>query len=688
MPTHAQQMKSLTYRSDVDGMRAIAILSVVAYHCNLPFTRGGFVGVDIFFVISGFLIGSLIYKEIGEHRFTLAVFYKRRAKRIVPALIGVLFFCYLAGVLMLSPHELRDFGRSAVAAVCSGSNILFWLRSGYFAADANLKPLLMTWTLGVEEQFYLICPLVLLLLRRVTRRSLLIIVAALSCVSLLLAIATATRDPDATFYLLPTRAWELATGIGVAVIDSRRVLSQSVMGHRMRKWVSAAGACLIGIAVFRTNIHTSLSIAAVTIPVAGAALIIWARDGIVNRFLAVKPLVFIGLVSYSWYLWHWPLLSFARICSDTDISQSVAVILAILSFGCAVLSWKFIERPFRESDTPAPVLLRRYAAFAALTAMPALVFWISAGLPQRNRVAEVMERGATPLREDPCLASYGRVPLNRSSFCDPRVDTPKVALLGDSHAADLAPAFRTLAARSGYALTEWTKSACPLLPSVTAASSMHPHHATECAQYNRERLRAVLGDRNIRIVVLSAVWGGYLNPNRNGWSLTPEGSDGAERSPDALSGLMSSGLDSVLNAMSEHHILVYLVQDNESFGFDPMRHMRTRLIAPRRLIAGIIAKDALQWDDGVAPSATSPESLAGRAIVAAAAERHPDVRIIDLRAKLCTPTGCRFAQGDEALFSDANHLTTLGASTAVSGVSLPAASSLSAHNQEHGASNL
>ena len=323
------QQRAIKYRPDIDGLRALAVISVLAYHCAPSWVKGGYIGVDVFFVISGYLIGALVYKEIRAGSFSIAEFYKRRAKRILPALFGVLIFCYVAGLLMLSPWELQMFSREAFASITSSSNFYFWRSVHYFHPDAWQRPLLMTWSLGVEEQFYIVFPLLMISLHGKRWRAQLCGIGAVAMLSLAASGWAAQHYPWFEFYMLPTRAWELAAGVLLAVYEANRLREKRSLPLPATHGISLLGVGLILVA----DVETLSGEAGRLLGVAGALLVIVSRDGIANRLLSCRPIVFIGLVSYSWYLWHWPMFSFAHIASSSDISVRAGIAIGLLSFG-------------------------------------------------------------------------------------------------------------------------------------------------------------------------------------------------------------------------------------------------------------------------------------------------------------------------------------------------------------------
>jgi peptidoglycan/LPS O-acetylase OafA/YrhL len=339
---------SIKYRPDIDGLRAVAVLLVLAYHVGIYRLRGGFVGVDVFFVISGFLIGSIILEDLSADRFSLVGFYERRIRRIFPALVVLLFFVSLLAYKFFLPTEFIAFGKSLLAATFSVSNVLFLQQSSYFDTPASMKPLLHTWSLAVEEQFYLFLPLFLMGLKKLSahRRKILVITVALA--SFVVSAVGAFLNKEATFYLAHTRAWELLLGTLLAM-DAFPSISNTVF----RNFASFVGIALILAAGLFFTTATPFPGATALLPCGGAALIIaTGKSGpsLVGRALSTKPAVFIGMISYSLYLWHWPLIVFQKASGLLVRGLSPnATKLALIgaSILLATLSWRFVEVPFR-----------------------------------------------------------------------------------------------------------------------------------------------------------------------------------------------------------------------------------------------------------------------------------------------------------------------------------------------------
>ncbi len=370
------------YRPDIDGLRAIAVLAVVIYHADLGL-NGGYVGVDVFFVISGYLITGLIFKELEAGQFKLLAFWERRVRRILPALIAMLFASVLVGWFRLLPQDFKALGQSITAQVALVANCYFYTVAGYFEQEAALKPLLHTWSLAVEEQFYLLFPLLLVFTRRCSRPVVSGIILVLGLMSFVLCVRWSQSHVWANFYFLPTRAWELLLGAWLAVLPSSKPVA------RWRAEVcGGVGLSLIlaGIALFDRD--TKMPGLPALLPCGGTAMVIAANglcSTVTRRLLAFRPLVWLGLISYSIYLWHWPVLVYAKYWAFTPLPLLQRGLLVLLSIALAGLSWRFIEQPFRRRKMGAKrahlFVMAGSAAAVLLSCGWAINAW--QGLPNR-----------------------------------------------------------------------------------------------------------------------------------------------------------------------------------------------------------------------------------------------------------------------------------------------------------------
>lgn len=669
-----------SYRPDIDGIRAIAILGVVLYHSRVPLFTGGFSGVDIFFVISGCLIGGHIFSELSAGTFSYLRFYQRRSKRILPAFYVVLVFIVLAGLIVLSPFELRQLGRGAVAATVCASNIYFWLKNNYFATNSQLDPLLMTWSLGVEEQFYAVVPLLMVLLVRIRRGLLLPAIAGICILSFLVACFALEKYPMLVFYLLPARAWEL--GVGVALGIGALSWKQNSFGPRLTQAVSLSGLALMLAPLFLLHAGSPFPGLAALPSVAGTALVLAVPTSWINRrLLSVPGLVFIGKISYSWYLWHWPLLAYLRIVSGQKPPAVGIFITVVVSFIVAVLSFYFIEQPLRRSTRrPVPLLIGYAAVSCALLVMCATL-WLSHGFPQRYPALARVEAKENVQHSDSCLADYGIDKPKLSPQCyDPGSTRPVIALLGDSHSAALAPGLRAVAAAQGYGFAQLTKVGCLPLDGAARYLSLHPLHAAECFRFNRAVLELVKRDLHIQVVVLSGAWPACLHRDwAHGWLVSDITRQRELPTLDATKELFVDSLAELIRSLEANRKQVIVIDDLPTFTFDPLEKFRISSISARRTLAnwlgnrdtvdlGFAPPGDVSGDAFIAPLATSllQQTLAGA----------PDATLVNLKAKLCNAYGnCVYRNETQLFYVDSDHVSPDGAFYALRDFQLPAPTS-------------
>ncbi len=335
----------MKYRPEIDGLRALAVIPVILFHSGFELFKGGFVGVDIFFVISGYLITTILIEDIENNRFSIINFYERRARRILPALYFIMIVCFPFAWMWMLPSQIKDFSLSVIAVSFFTSNFLFWRESGYFEALADYKPLLHTWSLAVEEQFYLLFPIFLILTWRFGKSKVFWMIIFMALISLILSEWGWRNKPIANFYLAPTRAWELFSGSIFAFIIHKK-------GIRKNNFLALTGLIAIIFSIFTFDESTPFPSLYAMVPITGVLLIVLfaEKTTITAKILSTKLLVGIGLISYSAYLWHQPLFALARIKLDEKPSEILMITLGILSFTLAVVSWRYIEKPFRRKD--------------------------------------------------------------------------------------------------------------------------------------------------------------------------------------------------------------------------------------------------------------------------------------------------------------------------------------------------
>jgi peptidoglycan/LPS O-acetylase OafA/YrhL len=494
-------LPSNRYRSDVDGLRAVAVMLVVNFHGFPLAMPGGFIGVDIFFVISGFLITGIIARELDAQHFSLVGFYNRRIRRIFPALIVVLCAVLVLGWLWMLPAPYAALSRDVAASAAFSANIALLLQSGYFDIESARKPLLHLWSLGIEEQFYLFWPLILMLAARL-RWSLLAVAAAIALASFVLNVALIGSDPVATFYLPFTRAWELLAGAVLACAWDRFDQSEAASNRR-----AVAGVVTIAVAAAVLNVHRAFPGWWALLPVAGGALLLSTPASWINRVcLGWPPLVWIGLISYPLYLWHWPLLVMFAIIKFEPLTLVDTELILLLSVLLAWGTYWFIEKPFR-FGRPVPFKAASLAGAMAVVAIAGVVVVAGRGFdfrlpPEIRAMADVPEQTAQ-WRIHQCLLDLG----HETSFADECVDRdrrPLLLLWGDSTAGALMPGLRKAQANRDFGIAQLTASSC-----IPALNVDIP--ATPGCRANNDRVLALARQLKPEIVLLHGTWEKYLD---------------------------------------------------------------------------------------------------------------------------------------------------------------------------------
>ncbi|EIK94478.1 hypothetical protein PMM47T1_21343 [Pseudomonas sp. M47T1] len=631
-------MAGLAYRRDIDGLRALAVSVVVLFHFGITGFTGGFVGVDVFFVISGFLITSIIWRQREAGQFSFIEFWTRRARRILPALFAVMAFCLVAGWWLLTPTEYVQLGRSVLYQAMFASNILFRSQDGYFDTASDLKPLLHTWSLSVEEQFYIVFPLLLGLLIRYSRHWRWWLLG-LAVVSLVLSVRAVERHPSLAFFLLHMRAWELLAGGLLAVLPAAR----RPVAPWLCQAVSALGVAMLTLATFAYDQATPFPGLAALLPVLGTVGIIWANGNsptLVGRVLASKPLVGIGLVSYSWYLWHWPLHVFARYASPDGLGSGQVAGLLVLSLLLAYASWRWVEQPFRQSSTghnAHKVLAYALGALLMLGFMGKGLVEAD-GLPvrlsaQALRYAQAAQWDAGQMQ---CM-SENKTLRPVCNFGPPVVGAPSILVWGDSHAAGLEPALKMAAEQHAQAAALASRSGCIPVPGLESKSA--------CRQFNRQTLEHA-SRAEVTDVVIAARWSLYLYGDERGDNTLVIRAPG-HRAPDReyAEQQLQSHLQALVARLRAEHRRVWLVME-APLQKHPAPHQLSRLAMLGRSVAG----EGRPLAEHLARQATI------KRIFRQMADADPQVRILDPTPVFCADGGrCRMEANGESLYMDDNH---------------------------------
>ncbi len=608
----------MRYRTDIDGLRAIAVLSVFAFHANIRLLRGGYVGVDVFFVISGYLISEIIFSQVDSGTFTLSRFYLRRVRRIIPALCVVTLCVFLFSIRFLYPSELTDLSKSAIASSLSVSNIFFWSSAGYFDAPSSSKPLLHTWSLGVEEQFYMFFPILAVWIRFKSARWRVYALCIAMLASLGVSEYLALTDVSSAFYLPYSRFWELLLGslIATRIVSPPRNLF-------IRELLAALGLAIIAAAVLTYGNVTAFPGLAALAPCMGTAVIIWSGASdqtITGRALAWPPFAFVGLISYSLYLWHWPMIVFQRVGQivHTGLSPTLdKALVVVLTFVPAFLSWRFVEKPFRQDikswrdkRSLAPVTASILICAISLGAL-AKGGWPARFSPESIRLASYLDYDAGPdMRSGTCfLLDREQFEVFNKPLCLRHNSARKeILLIGDSHAGHLYQGLNYLYGKDADVLQATATGCKPLLRDARGE--------TTCSQMIKFVFQTYLLQNKVDLLVISARWG-------------KEDLDGIRKT---LEWLKSRNISTVL------------------IGPTPEYDLR---------LPGLLAQTADLRDRGAVQSHVLPEFARLDEDISGVVDPITGIQYFSAFKALC-PKECDVLAGDVPVYYDTGHLTKSG----------------------------
>jgi peptidoglycan/LPS O-acetylase OafA/YrhL len=616
------------YRADIDGLRAVAVLSVLAFHYGAGI-RGGFTGVDVFFVISGFLITQVLATEIAAGKFSVVGFYDRRMRRILPALLTMLAAVLLAGRLLLSPGDYVSLANSTAAAAFGVSNFFFHAHTGYFDQVADLMPLLHTWSLAVEEQFYVVWPLLLLALAAVSSRipvaATLGVIVVIGCAG---SIAYFQYFPKAAFYMALPRAWELALGALLAFLPA---LSRAV-GE------IAALLGLVLIAIGFTISPGKFPGQFALYPCVGAALIIWPRAQTTISSRLLGSLAPIGLISYSLYLWHWPVWVYFRIyINNGQPSAAEAIALAIASIILATLSYRYVERPFRKPLWSAPRTVA--AGFACVVTIFCASMYVDSadGLPQRLPAEAQAMRSLDVMWEWPCKDSaIEGIPGLYCVFGAPwQTAKRKTMIWGDSHAQHFAPILDAINADPERSFLVF--AGCPpvLGDELSLVIPDAERYADRCKRYYSNGVKLLKEDTSITRVIFTSNW--YELP----WRIQGNSLHGLPAMSSALTKLITE-----TSAPDRRFLLIGMVPHLPAEIVECAIRDSSKLLR-RPCVSVVRASDALAVKQTTAPT---------DAMLVEVANALPNVAAIIPSEKLCRNDACEVSLDGEFLYRDQGHI--------------------------------
>jgi peptidoglycan/LPS O-acetylase OafA/YrhL len=622
-------------RADITGLRAVAVLAVVIYHAFPQIIGGGFAGVDVFFVISGYLIGGILLKEIDKGEFSFRRFYERRIRRIFPALIIVLAFSLLAGWRFMLPDEYKSLAEQAGAGAASFANVLLWMQTGYFDTNANLKPLLHLWSLGVEEQFYIVWPVLLFLMGRRWRLTLTVTIL-LIVASFAINVWSLPRFPSATFYLPHTRMWELLAGCLLAHVERFHPdrFDHTPLFSNLK---AIAGTALVACAFTLLDSNMLYPGAYALLPVLGTVLLISAGEKVlINRWVLGNPLmVGIGLISYQLYLWHWPLLSFARVYAQQAPSEELCMVLVAAAFILSILTY-FVTEPLRNVKI-------RWAPAVAACAMviigsQSFLTYRAAGFPERTARFEKVEKAAGEWEyptSDMMAVDFGNIPTFSRKGGLPGT----VLFIGDSNVEQYWPRVDQILTDSpseSQSVTFMTRGGCPVIPGISEAT--HPL----CTNLTDQVRSYMAAHPEIDTVVIGGYWVAYFE-NLKTYKIK-SGDDELSTAEEPGRTVAIKALGQMIADFRHDGKRVYLILNAPAGqSFDPHS-----LVA--RSVFGFSVKEG-----GMKPAGLVYEKSGVRDRMVAMAKASGAV-VIDPAAHLCSQTYCPAWSGDEPIYRDNAHI--------------------------------
>lgn len=651
----------MKYRAEIDGLRALAVIPVILFHAGFELFSGGFVGVDVFFVISGYLITTILIEDIEKQRFSLVNFYERRARRILPALYFVMFVCIPFAWMWMLPSQMEDFSQSLIAVSLFISNILFWKTSDYFGPANEEIPLLHTWSLAVEEQYYMLFPIFLILTWRFGKNRVFWMIVIMAAISLLLSEWGWRNKPTPNFFLAPTRAWELFAGSIAAFIVQRN-------GVQKNNALALLGLSAIVFSIFAYDESTPFPSVYALVPVLGVVLLVLyaEKHTLVAKLLSTKAFVSVGLISYSAYLWHQPLFAFARIRLLNHPSELVMIILICISFVLAYFSWKYVEKPFRDkSGYGRKAILSGSLVGIIVLFSFGLVGHLENGIPNRidNSIIELLDvQGIEKdLRDDGgCNRYLDETQIEACIFG--YEDNVTVALIGDSHATAIKSALNYYGLLNNIGFVGHTKNGCPFVRHLQSTN------LENCFEFVDGVFRWLENNRNIDTVIIAHRLQYYISNNDY-----ENGVGGTEffginfygtvstlyQEPDIRREAILTEFDNTIRLLAKNFpdIKIILASPIPEHGWNVLQQLAKSLMFTEEnaTVYPLPINRYLERNEAVFLAINELERL-------------PNITVYRVDDHLCDERSCSSVRDGMPLYYDDDHLTKLGGQIAFSGI--------------------
>lgn len=639
---HPRFVNNPAYRADIDGLRALAVLAVIGFHFGIKGFSGGYVGVDVFFVISGYLITQLIRNGLTAGSFSFLHFYERRARRLLPSLLVVLLLSTLFAVLMFSPADLIRYASALASSLLFVANIVFYAQSGYFNSDVDDKPLLHLWSLSVEEQFYLLWPLLMLLVMR-RRLPVALTLGTLGLASLVLAIVLTRINPEAAFYLLPTRIVEFLIGAALVwlpgVLPSQRgMLDVSLL----------IGVMLIVASIGLFTSHTPFPSYRALVPTLGAALIIYAgtHETSLRRYLGWDGFAYLGRISYQLYLFHWPVFIFYRYLAFSALTSGDLWLLAGMTALLSMLTYHFVDAPLRFGF--ASSLRQRHDFLIGCMVATILLLITAFAMKQQNGWIWRIPKESRMFTQNPGefhKTNFGGADYYNNKFYtlgDPTV-APSFVLMGDSFAAQYAHALDAFLKKEHRSATLYFQAGCLLMPGMLSA--MEAVETSKC-QHALSEAAGALANNSLPILYAQS-WHAYKHALRQ-LDGSPIGFD--ERNNVGYYQFIIDGIERVRQHFAGHHLVVVGIAPGIKDQKSIARCFRIPNYLPNKCADSVAFPEAEQLNG-------QEFNIAAQKYVAA----HPEVTFLNPRDALCWEGQCHAIDSAKVFYSDYTHLSKDGA---------------------------